>query len=126
MRKFSLSNAEDIIRESTHLSITLKTNWIGFQVFYFLLAFLALKNIFRKLCFIVKKINKQIQQQPFQQSIALQKRPTTLHYKLQQQCLLVIRRNVKFHQLLVLGIIINNIHKGKDVQRLVLLLIKLR
>ncbi|CAK5084853.1 unnamed protein product [Meloidogyne enterolobii] len=31
MRKFSLSNAEDIIRESTHLSITLKTNWIGFQ-----------------------------------------------------------------------------------------------
>uniref|UniRef100_A0A915M7G6 Uncharacterized protein n=1 Tax=Meloidogyne javanica TaxID=6303 RepID=A0A915M7G6_MELJA len=31
MRKFSLSNAEDIIRESTHLSIILKTNWIGFQ-----------------------------------------------------------------------------------------------
>lgn len=30
-QKFSLTKAEELIRESTHLSITLKTNWIGFK-----------------------------------------------------------------------------------------------
>ena len=31
-RKFTLAKAEELMRESTHLSITLKTNWIGVKV----------------------------------------------------------------------------------------------